>query len=169
MKREVSTDPGPDQTLKRIKIKPLNLNHDPFRNLFDVDQLIYQHFSGKDVIVASLVSTNWYESIGNSSISMKKITLNLTAHSSQRPSVLEIKGLLQSKRKYAYIIFSSPWVRSIKNRIKILTRFASSIVGLIIFQMSQFRDLLPPLNSQTFPKLESLKFYEIVSFKLLQR
>lgn len=140
------------QGSKKLKLTVEKPNMDPFEKLFDVDNLIYQHLSGKDVLKLSEVSPAWYVGIGSSSVCMNKIIFNFFLKKGS--PITNPTELIRSKRHYANVVIK--WENAgmtFPNRTKVIEKFASSVTYLEIQAMSNLK-----WKPVCFPKLKTLRF-----------
>lgn len=72
---------------------------DPLQNLHDIQDLTFQHFTVDEVLELSLVSRNYYKTIGNSNAAMKKVWLNIGDRFNE-PNREDLKAFRASERKY---------------------------------------------------------------------
>lgn len=139
---------------------------DPIERLSDLEDLIYQHMKGNDVLKISEVSRYWYKSSGRSKVCMKKINLNFMVSSPFEPSESAIQSVLGSKRRYTHLIFSRPFFWNNPNCLKVLNKFevielkVSWAVGKIVDDMFK--------QPVAFPQLKFLGVGHHVSLKLME-
>lgn len=141
---------------------------DPIRRLSGLEDLIYQHMEGSEVLKMSKVSRSWYQSIGRSEVCMEKIDLAFVVASPFEPSTSVIQSVLASKRRYTHLSFSRPFFCNNPMCLKVLEKFAGDVqelkiswaVGTIVDEM--FKEPV------AFPQLKFLEVGYHVSLKLME-
>jgi hypothetical protein len=72
---------------------------DPLKHLFDVHDLIFQHLTVDEILEVSLVSRNYYKTIGKSNAAMKQVWLNIGDRFNE-PKREDLKAFRASDRNY---------------------------------------------------------------------
>lgn len=124
----------------------------------DIDYLIFQHLTPREILEASMVSQLWYESIGSSNACMKKIELSLrfwkeSPGTKQEQSNKKVKVIQDSTRKYQNISIDCRFDKSLSKEFwKFLTSLQTSLVELKIKSIQL--EFVSPIS---LPKLQVLK------------
>lgn len=128
----------------------------------DIDYLIFQHLTPKEVLEISNVSKSWNEIIGSSTTCMKKIELALrfwkdTPGTKQEQCNEKIKVIQESTRQYQNVSIDCRFDKSLSYEFwKFLSSHQSSLVELKIKSIQlEFASPLTPCL--TLPKLQVLK------------
>jgi hypothetical protein len=145
---------------KRIKLMAAS-QPDPFTAiLFDLHDLVIQHFKVEDIKQLTKVSKRWNQIIGGSSAAMKRIRLRLRgweflSRNRQELARTKLIALLKSDRSYQNMDLYLPNETNKKRMVMLLPKFSSSLVELDLSGDDiQMKKYLPAILS--FPKLEAL-------------
>jgi hypothetical protein len=115
----------------------------------DLHELILQHFSGNEVLVLSLVSPEWSETIQRSIKCMSKIQLKLEENVSEAKQTL-----MKSNRKYSSLLVRSEEESQPIDVYQLLKKFAPNLVNLTIPEIEKLKSIVKP-KIIDFSKLES--------------
>jgi len=125
---------------------------DPFLIINEeLHDLIYQHFTGKEVIDLSTVSKQWKFNIGVSPAAMKKIKLvyNLLSHG---PASKDVTAILASEHRYSNVsLFNVQIPRTTRNQqLQVVKKIAPWVKNLEV-AYSEIGDI-----DLKFPRVEKL-------------
>jgi hypothetical protein len=144
---------------KRLRVQPKQ-SMDPFRMLFDVHELIYQHFSLADIMNVSQVAKQWNRNAGNSSACMRKIYLKFEPTTVNEPTPEAVGAILKSDRKYRKLKFDCRYPS-----LEVLEKFAGTVEVLKLEGISYEYTM----GEVKFPKLKSLKIGEDIPSRVVDK